>query len=75
MAEQAHGRRRLAAIVSADVVGYTRVMGADEAATLRRTSRRGCSAQPMCYRLLTGSDALWETSVETGEVLRWAVGL
>lgn len=28
--------RRLAAILAADVVGYTRLMGADEAGTLRR---------------------------------------
>ena len=28
--------RRLAAILAADVVGYTRVMGGDEAGTLRR---------------------------------------
>ncbi len=28
--------RRLAAIVSADVVGYSRLMGVDEAGTLRR---------------------------------------
>ena len=28
--------RRLAAILDADVVGYTRLMGADEAGTLRR---------------------------------------
>ncbi len=29
-------QRRLAAIVSADVVGYSRLMGRDEAGTLRR---------------------------------------
>ncbi len=28
--------RRLAAILAADVVGYTRLMGADETGTLRR---------------------------------------
>ncbi len=28
--------RKLAAILAADVVGYTRLMGADEAGTLRR---------------------------------------
>ena len=28
--------RRLAAVLAADVVGYTRLMGADEAGTLRR---------------------------------------
>ena len=30
--------RRLAAILAADVVGYTRLMGADEAGTLRRAT-------------------------------------
>ncbi len=30
--------RRLAAILAADVVGYTRLMGADETGTLRRLS-------------------------------------
>ena len=29
-------QRKLAAIVSADVVGYSRLMGVDEAGTLRR---------------------------------------
>ena len=32
-------QRRLAAIVSADVVGYSRLMGADEAGTLRRLNQ------------------------------------
>ena len=31
-------QRKLAAIVSADVVGYSRLMGADEARTLRRVT-------------------------------------
>jgi len=31
--------RRLAAIVSADVVGYSRLMGADEASTLAKMQR------------------------------------
>ena len=35
MAEQ-RVRRRLAAILAADVVGYSRLMGEDEAATLSR---------------------------------------
>ena len=33
-------RRRLAAILAADVVGYSRMMGADEAGTLARL--KGC---------------------------------
>ncbi len=31
--------RRLAAILAADVVGYTRLMGADETGTLRRLTK------------------------------------
>ena len=31
-----HVKRKLAAIVAADVVGYSRLMGADEAGTLAR---------------------------------------
>ena len=31
--------RRLAAILAADVVGYTRLMGADETGTLERSQR------------------------------------
>jgi adenylate cyclase len=34
MAEGAHTNRRLAAVLAADVVGYSRMMGADEAGTL-----------------------------------------
>ena len=36
--------RRLAAILSADVVGYTRLMGADEAGTLHRVTALRTSA-------------------------------
>ena len=40
--------RRLAAILAADVVGYTRLMGADEAGTLRRLSElRKAVLQPL----------------------------
>jgi class 3 adenylate cyclase len=34
----AREQRRLAAIVAADVVGYSRLMGRDESGTLARTS-------------------------------------
>ncbi len=37
MAEE-HVKRRLTAILAADVVGYTRLMGADEAGTLHRVT-------------------------------------
>ena len=33
--DRADGERRLAAILSADVAGYSRLMGDDEAATVR----------------------------------------
>ncbi len=40
--------RRLAAILAADVVGYTRLMGADEAGTLRRlTDLRETVLEPL----------------------------
>ncbi len=43
--------RRLAAILAADVVGYTRLMGADEAGTLHRvTSLRGEIIEPLIAR-------------------------
>ena len=35
MAKHEHVERRLAAILAADVVGYSRLMGADEVGTLR----------------------------------------
>ena len=34
MVETAHANRRLAAVLAADVVGYSRMMSADEAGTL-----------------------------------------
>lgn len=41
-------KRRLAAILAADVVGYTRLMGADEAGTLQRfTELRHQSLEPL----------------------------
>ena len=43
--------RRLAAILAADVVGYTRLMGADEAGTLHRvTALRSDIIEPMIAR-------------------------
>lgn len=44
----AREQRKLAAIVAADVVGYSRLMGRDESGTLarRRPGRRLAGAQP-----------------------------
>ncbi|MEO8668480.1 MAG: adenylate/guanylate cyclase domain-containing protein, partial [Bauldia sp.] len=39
MAEGEHTNRRLAAILAADVVGYSKMMGADEAGTLSSLKR------------------------------------
>lgn len=39
MAERVQSNRRLAAILAADVVGYSRMMGADEAGTLAALKR------------------------------------
>ncbi len=52
-------QRRLAAIVSTDVVGYSRLMGADEAGTLAamRANRK----------------ALWEPTIERARASRHAV--
>jgi adenylate cyclase len=42
--KEAHVQRRLAAILAADVVGYSRLMGADEVGTLRalKAARKDC---------------------------------
>ena len=39
--------RRLAAILAADVVGYSRLMGEDEAGTARAVSERREAARPI----------------------------
>ena len=48
--------RRLAAILAADVVGYSRLMGRDENGTLGRLTRDGGSPEPAVLqgRLLLG---------------------
>ncbi len=58
--------RRLAAILAADVVGYTRLMGADETGTLRRLSElRQQVLEPLIAAcaclILTGN---WVTATE-----------
>ena len=45
MAEQP-AERRLAAILAADVVGYSRLMDIDEVATLAALKARNCCAAP-----------------------------
>ncbi len=42
--------RRLAAILVADVVGYTRLMGADEAGTLERLTNFRFGSKPEVQR-------------------------
>src|SRR3954462_11950888 len=44
---QARGNRRLAAILAADVVGYSRLMEADEAGTARTLSEHRAAADPL----------------------------
>jgi adenylate cyclase len=39
MAEETQANRRLAAVMSSDVVGYSRMMGADEIGTLAALKR------------------------------------
>jgi class 3 adenylate cyclase len=43
--------RRLAAILVADVVGYSRLMGQDEAGTAKAVGERRDAAQPMVTNL------------------------
>src|SRR6266851_3480055 len=58
--------RRLAAILAADVAGYSRLMGADEAGTaqaLRDQSRRRRSARRRPWRAAIGTDGwVWALS-------------
>ena len=72
MAEQ-RVQRRIAAILAADVVGYSRLMEADEAGTLdrlkalRRVDTHSCQArklesEPMARRHLRLLFALWRSS-------------
>jgi hypothetical protein len=47
--------RRLAAIVAADVVGYSRLMGLDEAGTAKTTTHEGvCGFDPCGNRDVVG---------------------
>jgi adenylate cyclase len=39
--------RRLAAILAADIAGYSRLMGADEAGTARALREHGAAADPL----------------------------
>ena len=47
--------RRLAAIIAADVVGYSRLMGEDEAGTARAVSERREAARRNILRSRSGS--------------------
>jgi len=54
-------QRRLAAILSADVAGYSRLMGADELATVRTLSRHVPPAVPAIVFLSGGQDHVLAT--------------
>ena len=56
-------QRRLAAILSADVVGYSRLMGTDETGTLARLkAMRRDFFDPLSRPILAGSSNLWATA-------------
>jgi adenylate cyclase len=46
-------QRRLAAILAADVAGYSRLMEADEAGTLANLGSRAYTMDPSCQPLLS----------------------
>jgi adenylate cyclase len=56
-------QRRLAAILSADVVGYSRLMGIDEAGTLARLKAlRRDLIDPKIAPIRAGSSTSWATA-------------
>jgi adenylate cyclase len=56
-------QRRLAAILSADVVGYSRLMGIDEAGTLARLKAlRRDLIDPKSPPIRAGSSSSWATA-------------
>lgn len=55
--------RRLAAVVVVDVVGYSRMMGADESETLRAlVDTRETIVEPLVRECKGGSSSFWETA-------------
>ena len=73
-------KRRLAAILSADVVGYSRLMGADEESTfdiLRqcRESIDGCVAEKGGRIVATGGDSVLAEFPSAVEVVRRALSM
>ena len=74
-------QRRLAAIVSADVVGYSRLMGADEAGTHARLKARFSQlVQPMIAEhdgrvVKLMGDGLLAEFPSVVDAVHWAVGL
>ena len=73
-------KRRLAAILSADVVGYSRLMGADEESTfdiLRqcRESIDGCVAEKGGRIVATGGDSVLAEFPSAVEVVRCALAM
>ncbi len=64
--------RRLAAILAADVVGYTRLMGADEAGTLRRvTELRQQVLDPSSPSTVAASSSSWATGCWSSSPAWW----
>ena len=56
-------QRRLAAILSADVVGYSRLMGIDEAGTLARLRHCGATLSiRISPPIRAGSSSSWATA-------------
>ena len=55
--------RRLAAILAADVVGYSRLMGEDEAGTARAVRERREAARPIVAGSAGGSSRRWATAL------------
>ncbi len=60
--------RRLAAILSADVVGYSRLMGEDEAGTLDAFKTERCVMSR--YDILQGPPFAYKIVAETGHKRR-----
>ena len=69
--------RRLAAILAADVAGYSRLMGADEEGTLRRLrairDELGCATIATCQGRLMKTTGTGRLSRAAGMRMRWMV--
>ena len=54
----AREQRKLAAIIAADVVGYSRLMGRDESGTLARLLRTALNALNPCWQ---NTEGVWSS--------------